>query len=154
MKRAWIAVVVALGVLVLLRAGYSVASNRRLVNKLNPVWDVQGHVLSEHGTPISDVELKVSYAIGFYPVGRILEQGADFDYELLRPDTNGSFSFRKQCDSVYIGIDDIRYQIVGSLDYPDEIVFSRRMRTNHRTSDKNLKVTLRMRSTTNSPPDQ
>src|SRR2546423_5484296 len=115
MRKMWIAALAVLLAFVLLRTGCSIASNQRLVNKLNPVWEVQGHVVSEQGTPISDVDLKASYMIGYYSIGRILEQSAGLEQEVLRPDTNGFFSLRRQCSDIFIKVDDTRYQIVDPL---------------------------------------
>src|ERR1039457_5872175 len=143
MKKVCILAVTVILAFVLLRTVCPVASNQQLVNKLNPVWEVQGHVLSEHGKPISDVALEVSYAIGYYPIGRILEQSAGFEHQTLRPDTNGFFSIRKRCGGVFIRVAGGGYQIVGSAPEQQEIVFSKELPDSHTMSDKNLKLVLR-----------
>jgi hypothetical protein len=140
MKKAWIAIVAVLLAFVLLRAG---CGNQRLVNRLNPVWEVAGHVVSEQGKPISDVDLQVSYIIGYYPVGRFLEQSASVDRETVKPDATGFFSVRKRCDSVIIRVDDPRYEIADSDSVLEWIVFSRSHPRGCKTSDKSLRIILR-----------
>lgn len=152
-KKTWVAISKVVLASILLCVCCKLASNRRLVNKLNPVWVVEGHVLSERGTPISDVELKVFYGIGFYPIGRILEQSDDLDQDVLKPDTNGFFSIRKRCSDVIIRVEDSRYEIVAPPHEAPDIIFAKELpaRDNpliHNSSDTNLKVVLK--TTTNS----
>jgi len=139
MKKAWIAIFAGLLAFALLRAA---CSNQRLVNRLNPVWEIAGRVVSEQGKPISDVELQVSYLIGYYPVGRILEQSAAVERESIRPDATGFFSIRRQCDSIVIGIDDPRYELADTGSGREQVVFSRKMPRGHATSDTNLSIVL------------
>ena len=112
---------------------------------------VEGHVLSERGTPISDVALKVTYQIGSYGITRALEGGKqETEHDVLRPDTNAFFSLRKQCSLVIIQVDDSRYQIAGPKNEAPDIWFCEFLVTPdnpliHNRSDKDLKIILKNR---------
>jgi len=153
MKNPWKVIAASVAIFILLWAGCKAASNQRFVNGLNPVWEVQGHVLSEEGRPMSDVHLDVGYGIGYYEIGRILEQGATFESETVRPDTNGFFSIRKQCSCMIIRSADSRYEIAAPRGQNAEVQFCKFLSAwpdslIHNTSDKNLKIVLRERAPT------
>jgi len=115
-----------------------------LVNKLNPVWEVQGQVVSENGAPILDVKLNISFSIGYYPIGRVLEQSAEVEHEIVTPDTNGFFNIRRRCDAIFIKVDNARYKIVDSQTETDQVVFSKLLRSAHTMSDRNFKLVLKL----------
>jgi hypothetical protein len=148
MKTAWKVFGGLLLCFILLRIAGSVASNQRLVNKLNPVWEVRGQVLTEDGKPISDVDMHISYDIGYYAIGRIIEQSARSEREVIRPDTNGFFGIRKQCAAILIRVEDPRYQIVPPPNEFPVVMFSRDTEAwgnplIHNSSDKNFKLILK-----------
>jgi hypothetical protein len=155
MKKSRLKLLVLTGVIasavLLLSVGYLLLRNPRLANKLNRVWVVEGHVLSERGTPISDVALKVTYQIGSYGITRALEGGKqETEHDVLRPDTNAFFSLRKQCSLVIIQVDDSRYQIAGPKNEAPDIWFCEFLVTPdnpliHNRSDKDLKIILKNR---------
>jgi len=112
MKKTWLLIAVIVAGFVLLGLGCHFAFNQRVMNRLNPVSQVEGQVLSERGTPIPGVELKMISSIGYYPVSRILEQGAIVETDVIKSDTNGFFRIRKRCSNMIIRVDDSKYEII------------------------------------------
>lgn len=97
---------------VILGIGCHFAFNQRVMNRLNPVSQVEGQVFSERGAPIQGVELKMVSSIGYYPVGRLLEQSAIAETDIVKSDKNGFFRIRKRCSNMIIRVDNSKYEII------------------------------------------
>jgi hypothetical protein len=149
-KQAFVAFSILVVLFLLLFVGCKVLSNQHIANRLNPVWEVQGHVIYEDGKPVSGAKLQVSYLIGYYPVSRALEQFPISENDVVNVETNGFFSIRKQCSDIFITMSDPRYQIVDLRSHDGGIEFSKITPYAYATSDKNFKLVVKFLPDTNS----
>lgn len=150
MKKTWLLIAMIVAGFVLLGLGCHFASNQRVMNRLNPVSQVEGQVLSERGTPIPGVELKMVSSIGYYPVGRILEQSAIAETDIIKSDTNGFFRIRKRCSNMIIRVNDAKYEIIEPKSGAGDDIFIQAVSSfdmaptaNNVGTDVKLKVILR-----------
>jgi hypothetical protein len=149
-KELRVALLIAAVLFLLAFVGCRVLSNQRIANRLNPVWEVQGHVVYEDGRPVSGAKLQVMYLIGYYPVSRVLEQMPISESEVVNVETNGFFSIRKQCSDIFITMSDPRYQVVDPTFQDGSIMFSKEFPDARANSDKNLKLVVKLLPNTNS----